>query len=215
MAPPAPVMAAICPASGGSFARPSLACSGGQYSHSNMSASLIDWNCPDRLGVGDDVRRPPRRCRRRCARQPCCGRGRYRPSPGTRMTRGSGIEHGPRLAEARVVALEVRLVAGDELLRRPPRAALEVVELAGLRRRHDQRPALGADGVIGRHHAGPGVARDLLAVDEIADGLAAAELQHQPPPRALDLAVGQAAGAAQDRRHLGQRRRSPAAAPPP
>jgi hypothetical protein len=39
IAPPAPVIAAIWPASGFSFALPSLACSAGQYSQSNMSAS--------------------------------------------------------------------------------------------------------------------------------------------------------------------------------
>ena len=85
------------------------------------------------------------------------------------------------------------------------RGALEVVELAGLGRGHDQRPGLDADDVVGRHHAGAGVAGDLLAVDESEAGVAAAELQHQPPPGALDLLVLQAAGATQDRRHLGQR----------
>jgi hypothetical protein len=39
-------MAAIWPANGGSRRSPSLACSGGQYSHWNISASPIDWNCP-------------------------------------------------------------------------------------------------------------------------------------------------------------------------
>ena len=90
------------------------------------------------------------------------------------------------------------------------RGAAEIVELAGLRRRHDQRPVLGADGVVGRDHAGLAVALDLGAVDEIGDGVARAEIEDQPPPRALGLRVRLAAGAAHDRRDL--RRRAPPAA---
>ena len=59
--------------------------------------------------------------------------------------------------------------------------------------------------MVGRDHAGPRVARNVLAVDELEHGLAAAELQDQPPPGALDLLVPRAAGAAQDGRDLGQR----------
>ena len=214
MAPPAPVMAAIWPASGGSFARASLACSGGQYSHSNMSNSPIDWNCADRLGVGDDgdgrlgdVGGDARIGL--AAAEAEQAEPRHQDDPRQR------IEHDPRLPEARDVALEIGLVVGDEFARRLPRRGLEVVELAGLRRRHDQRPALGADGVVGRHHAGPGVARHLLAVDEIAHDIAGAELQHQPPPGAFDLVVGQGcrrrAGSAPPRPAA----RSPSAAPRP
>ena len=53
IAPAAPVMAAICPASGSSLRSPSLACSSGQYSPSNMSASEIDSNWPMRFGIAD------------------------------------------------------------------------------------------------------------------------------------------------------------------
>ena len=53
MAPPAPVTAAICPASGNSLRAPSLACSSGQYSQSNISASEIDSNLPIASRIAD------------------------------------------------------------------------------------------------------------------------------------------------------------------
>ena len=46
IAPAAPVTTATWPASGFSGSLPSLACSIGQYSVSNMSASVIDWKRP-------------------------------------------------------------------------------------------------------------------------------------------------------------------------
>ena len=115
------------------------------------------------------------------------------------------IEHDLAAADAGIVAREVGLVVCDEILRRLDRVALEVGELARRRRRYDQRPALGADGVIGSYHAGARIACHLLAVDEREDGVAAAELQEQPPPGAFDVAVPQRAGATQDRRDLANR----------
>ena len=93
----------------------------------------------------------------------------------------------------------------DEFLGGVARGAAELVELAIGRRRHHQRPVLGADGVIGRHHAGLAVARDLGAVDEIQDRGTGAEIEDQPAPGAVDFFVLQRAGAAQDRGDLGER----------
>ena len=67
------------------------------------------------------------------------------------------------------------------------RGALEVVELAVGGGGHEQRPVLGADGVVGRDHAGLAVARDLGAVDEIEDRRRRAEIEDEPAPGALGL----------------------------
>ena len=69
----------------------------------------------------------------------------------------------------------------------------------------DERPVLGADGVVRRHHAGRGIARDLGPVDEVEDGITGAEIEDQPAERAFVALIGQAAGAAHDRRHRGER----------
>ena len=91
-------------------------------------------------------------------------------------------------------------------LRRVLRGLLEVVALAGLRRADDQRPGLGADDVVGGDDAGARVTRDVLAVDKSADRVAGAEVEDQPLVRAFAVIVAQGAGAAQDRRHLGDGR---------
>ena len=78
------------------------------------------------------------------------------------------IERRLDAADARVVA--ARNSSGSCAAKVATAAAhrlLERVELAALRRGHDQRPVLGADGVVRRHHAGLPVARQLRAVDEI------------------------------------------------
>ncbi len=82
---------------------------------------------------------------------------------------------------------------------------LELVELALLRRCKDHRTVLGANGVIGRGHAGPGIARGVGAVDVIENGGAGAELEHRTPVGAFDLLVLAAARAAHDRGDFGQR----------
>ncbi len=74
-------------------------------------------------------------------------------------------------------------------------------------RSEHQRPVLGADGVVGRHHAGGGVAGDLRAVDEIEDGVAGPEIQDEAAERAFDLLVARTAGAAHDRRDFRERHR--------
>ena len=80
MAPPAPVMTAICPANGRSFSLPSLACSIGQYSQSNMSASVIGSKRP--IASASVMPRPRlRRDRRRCARPSRSGRARTGQAP--------------------------------------------------------------------------------------------------------------------------------------
>ena len=92
----------------------------------------------------------------------------------------------------------------------PLRACVgEVVELAGVRSRQDQRPVLGADGVVGRDHAAFGsVARKSAAVTKFKIAFAAAKIEHEPPPCAFDFLVLLAAGAAHDRRDRGERARA-------
>ncbi len=104
------------------------------------------------------------------------------------------------------MAGEVILIARDKVRHGLARCAAEVIELAGLRRRHDQRPVLGTDGVVGCDHAGLAVAGELGAVDEIADGLVRPEVEDQPSPRAFGLVVRLAARAAHDRCDLRCRR---------
>ena len=59
--------------------------------------------------------------------------------------------------------------------------------------------------MVGRDHAGAGVAREVLAVDEIEDRVAAAEVEDRPLVRAFAEGVAQRAGAANDRRDVGAR----------
>ena len=103
---------------------------------------------------------------------------------------------------ARLVAGEISLVVVDEFLRGLKRGAFECVELAYLRRRHDQWPGLAADHMIGRDDAGASIARHILAVDEIQNRIAGAEFQDRALVRAFAAGIEQRAGAAQDRRDL-------------
>ena len=61
--------------------------------------------------------------------------------------------------------------------------------------------------MIGRHHAGLAVARDLRAIDKIHHRVRCAEVQHKTLPGAVAFAVRQAAGAADDRRDIREPRR--------
>src|SRR6266481_5653773 len=158
IAPAAPVIAAIWPASGNSFATPSLACSSDQYSQSNMSASEIDSKQPM---ASASVMVSTAACARSAA------------------ILASFLERGGRCSGAR------RKFA------------------ARLRRLEHERPVLGADGVIRRHHAGGGIAFHIGAVDEIQDGVAAAELQDQAAVRAVGRVL-EGAGAAHDGRCFGE-----------
>ena len=62
--------------------------------------------------------------------------------------------------------------------------------------------------VVGREHAGAGIARDVLAVDEIEDRVAGAEFQDRALMRAFAVRIAQAAGAAHDRRDVAAAARS-------
>ena len=118
----------------------------------------------------------------------------------------------PRAAADRAAACAARSARcgarnrpGSSRHRRAPTACasrLNVVELTVLRRRHDQRPVLGADRVVRRHHAGLAVARDLGAIDEIEDRRAGAEIEDEAAPGAFVDVVLEAAGAAHDRRDV-------------
>src|SRR5262245_17122849 len=87
------------------------------------------------------------------------------------------VQHRPPHASASVVAREVGYIACDEFIRPLARLAPEIGEPTLRRCRHDQRPALGANGVIGCYHAGAGVAGELPAVDEGADRFVSAKLE--------------------------------------
>ena len=193
-------------------ALPSLACSSDQYSTSNMSASRDRLEAADRLGVGDGLDRGFGEVGGDARVLGRCGRARTGRAPAP-ARRGAADRACCLLPpHARVVALEIgRGTSPTKSSTAACAAALELVELAGLRRRHDQRPVLGADGVVGRHHAGLAVARKLGAVDEVEDRIAAAESRIEALPRALDRLVLQAARAAQDRRDVGDAARSAAA----
>ncbi len=168
MAPAAPVIAAIWPASGNSLAPPSLACSSDQYSQSNMSASEIDSKRPTAsasvmVATAASARSAAMRGVLARAAEPEQAEPRHQHHPRQR------IEHRLGAAAAGIVALEIAPVILHEGGDRGFGARGEVGLLAGLGRRQHQRPVLGADGVVGRHHAGRGIARDLGAVDEIED----------------------------------------------
>jgi hypothetical protein len=105
------------------------------------------------------------------------------------------------------MAGEIGVIARRIGLDRGGDVAAPGIERARRRRRHDQRPVLGADGVVGRHHADLRIARELGAVD-IGETLGrTAEAQDLPLGDAGRAVVGDGGEAAQDRRHLGDRRR--------
>ena len=97
-----------------------------------------------------------------------------------------------RAAGARVVAREIGLVVVDEFLRGRLRAP---------RLNSSSLPASGAGTISGQGlvrmtwsgvmHAGAGVARELLAVDEIEDRVAGAEFEDRPPVRAFAVGIAQ------------------------
>src|SRR5262249_41284404 len=199
-----------------SAAVPSLACSSGQYSMSNISASEIDSKRPI---ASASVMISTAHCARSAAiLASSFERPRpNRPTPGTSATRGSGssacliparrgVERLLPPAGPRILAREIPPVAPAEVGPRRLRGALEIIHALAFGRHGDERPVLGADGVVGRDHARLAVARDLRAVDEIEDRGAGAEVEDHAAPRAFDLVVLTAAGAAHDRGHRVARR---------
>ena len=124
-----------------------------------------------------------------------------RPTPGTSTTRGLPIELGLGVAGGRVLAGEIGVVVGDELGDRLAHGAGKIVELARLRRRDHQRPVLGADDVVRRHHAALAVGGELGAVHIAQDLGRGAELGDEADGLgALGLDGG---GAANDRGDFG------------
>ena len=154
----------------------------------------------DRLGIGDDLGRALREIggdlgvllRTSEAEQAEAGHER---------DARERVERALDPAGARILAGEIGLVALAEVGHRRLRGALEIIHAVARGRDGDERPVLGADGVVGRYHAGLAVARELGAIDEVEDRGAGAELEDHPPPRAFDLLVLAAASPAQDRRH--------------
>ena len=110
-------------------------------------------------------------------------------------------------AGALVVACEIIPVTRCECLRATARGLRECGQLFALRRAKNERPILGANGVIRRNHAGFAQARQILAIDEIYNGIAIAKFEHEPPPRDLGFVVLLAARPAHNRRNLSDRRR--------
>ncbi len=80
------------------------------------------------------------------------------------------------------------------------------VQFARFGCRQQQRPVLGADGVIGRRHADLTVALDFSAIHISQDLRRAAKAKYLPLGDAFVTVVGNGACAAQDRRDFGQRR---------
>ena len=117
---------------------------------------------------------------------------------------GQGIELVLDPADTMVVMRKIVAVALGEIARRLARRGGEVIKLTRLRRRQNQRPVLGANGVIGRHHARLAQARQIVGVDECLNAFVAAKIQHQPSPCAFDVFVSFTARAAHDRRDFGK-----------
>ena len=96
------------------------------------------------------------------------------------------IELGLDAADAGVLAREHGIVGGDVVGHRLPHGGLEVVELARDRRRHHQRLVLGANDVVGRHHAALADVGEVGGADVVQDLRAGAEVEHE----ALRLGIG-------------------------
>ena len=137
-----------------------------------------------------------------------------RPTPGTRITRGSGIEFLLLHRALVVVAGEIVVIARHEGIDGGANLARPFVELARIRRGHDQRPVLGADGMIGRHHALLAVARQLGAIHIVQNRRIGAEIQDLPFHGARHGVLLDGDRAAQDRRDLRQPRRDSRATAP-
>ncbi len=82
----------------------------------------------------------------------------------------AGIELGLVAAGRRILPREISIVARSEFRHRLTHRIGEGVELARLRRRHHERRVLGADDVVGRHHAALAVGGKLRPV-HIAEDL--------------------------------------------
>ena len=106
---------------------------------------------------------------------------------------------------ALIVAREIGVVASDEPIHGLAHRCGPCVQLARFGRGHDERPILGADGVIGRRNAHLRIARKLGAVDVIQDLCAAAKAQDLALCRAVLRVVFECDRAAQNGRDLSDR----------
>ena len=88
----------------------------------------------------------------------------------------AAVELGLGVADGRVLAGEIGIVVGYELGDRRAHRAGKIVKLAGLRRGNDQRPVLGANDVVRRHHAALAIGLEFGAVDVAQDLGRGAEL---------------------------------------
>ena len=131
----------------------------------------------DGFGIGDDAHGVHRQIG---------GNARGRHGAADAEQAEAGDQHHPRIGVERdlgrfahaVVADEVFAVLGEIGFCGRARAVGEGCDRRVVRRRHDQRPGLRADGVIRRDHAALAVAADLGAIDIGADRRAGAEFEH-------------------------------------
>ena len=105
------------------------------------------------------------------------------------------------------MAREKITVTFCEFARFLARALREFGESRRSRRAENQRPVLGADGVIRGYDAGLAQPRQVLAVEKIQDRVAGAEFDQQTPPSPVSVGIFFAARPAQDWGDLGGRRR--------
>ena len=103
-----------------------------------------------------------------------------------------------------VVAGEIGVIFGGEGIDGFARCRFELVEPAEFRHRHDQWVILGPYRVIRRRDPGLAVAAKLGAIDVIEHRRVRAELENETLERARPARIGDRAGTAEDRRHLGR-----------
>ncbi len=104
-----------------------------------------------------------------------------------------------------VVDGEIIVIARDKRVDSGLHVLFPLIQLAGLGRGHQQRPVLGADGVIGRDDADLAVAGDILAAHVIENGGVGAEGQNLALHNAGLRIFFERHGTAQDRRDIGDR----------
>ena len=129
-----------------------------------------------------------------------------RPSPGTSTTRGAEFEFRFGVAGALVLAAKIGIVAAGELGDFLLDLTGEIGELARLRRREHERCVLGADDMVGRHHAALAVVGKLSPIHVAEDLRPGAEGHDEARRLAAWLVGGQCHGATDDRRDLGDLR---------
>ena len=152
------------------------------------------FEAADRFGIGDRFDRAHREIGRHPGVLLGSPEAEYA-EPRNERDAGQRIERLLDAADAGILPREIDLVMRDESLDRHARRALEIGQLAIFGSRQDERPILGPDRVIRRHHPRLAVALNVRAVHEINNRRSGAELEDQMPPCAFHMSVLEAAGA--------------------